>query len=115
MLQFDCRKQRQHTRNYKVSTPYCRKIIINHDDVKQVTENIFRTKFNKNYLYLVFYSIKILSHQERSSSKQPFIPSHVIILIILITRDNIQSCLLVVHIHRLFMLQSISQRPLIRL
>jgi len=40
MIQFDCRKQRQHTRNYKVSTPYCRKILINHEQVKQVTENI---------------------------------------------------------------------------
>jgi hypothetical protein len=47
MLQFDCRKQRQHTRNYKVSTPYCRKIIINHDHVNQWSLRI-RLKHEKS-------------------------------------------------------------------
>ena len=58
MLQFDCRKQRQHTRNYKVSTPYCRKIIINHDHVKQVTENILELNLIKITFVLSFIQSK---------------------------------------------------------
>jgi hypothetical protein len=58
------------------------------------------------HLYFVFCSIKIFSNLEGSFSKQLFIPSHVIILFSLVTRDNSQCWLLVDHVHRLFMFQS---------
>jgi hypothetical protein len=100
---------------YKESTPFCRKTIINHCRVKQITENILELNLIKNYLYLVFCSIKIFSNLKGSSSKQLLIPNHVIILIILVTRDNSQCWLLFVHVHRLFMFPSYSQRPMVQL
>jgi len=63
----------------------------------------FRTNFSKNYLYLVSCSIKVFSNLEGSSSIQLFIPSNVIILIMVVTRGSIQCCLLVIHVHILFM------------
>ena len=57
----------------------------------------------------------MFSSLEGSSSKQLLIPNHVIILIIFATRDNSQCWLLFVHVHRLFMFLSYSQRPMVQL
>jgi hypothetical protein len=46
---------------YKESTPFCRKTIINQCRVKQITENNVELNLIRNYLYLVFGSIKIFS------------------------------------------------------
>jgi hypothetical protein len=71
---------------YKESTPFCRKTIINHYRVKQITEDILKLKLIEHYLYLVFCSINLSSTQEGSSWKQIFKPSHLIILIIFAIR-----------------------------
>ena len=94
MIQFGWRKQRKHTVYYKESTPFCRKTIINQCRVKQITENNVELNLIRNYLYLVFGSIKIFSDLKGSSSKQLLIPNHVIILIVFATRDNSQCWLL---------------------
>jgi hypothetical protein len=39
---------------YKENTPFCRKIIINHDHVKQVTENILELNLIKITFVLSF-------------------------------------------------------------
>ena len=94
MIHFGWRKQRWHTGYYKESTPFYRNTIINHRRVKQVTEHILEVYIVKFTFDVVLCSIKIFSNLvEGSSSKQLFIPSHVIILIILATPDNIQYCL----------------------
>ena len=95
MIQFGCRKQRYHTGYYKESTPFCRKTIINHCRIKLITENILELNSIKHYLFLPLRSVKIFSNLQGSSSKQ-------------LVR-------VVDHVHRLFMFQSYSQRPLIRL
>jgi hypothetical protein len=51
--------------------------------VKQITENILELNLSKNYLYLVFCSIKIFSNLKGSSSKQLLIPNLVKLFVVL--------------------------------